>query len=738
LIDLVSKSRRIEKSEAAKIIIEASGGMLNTSSSIQVYHNTRQNKKEAVIPIPEDALITFKASGAITQSVYRDFDGKAWCVVGRFNQSNGGKKVIPYFFDGTDWQKGNPLKLNRPLFNSDKLKNNKMPVLIVEGEKCASIEVVGYIVVTWIGGCSAVYKSDFSILQDREVFIWPDADIAGFEAAKKIKTLLPHAEILNTKGKPQGWDIADAVADGINPLNFIESCLQDNQNPPSKIENQETNDVEKPGRPRKSNQALELLSTYKLCRFKDKRYMIRGNQAIPIGSRMYKEFVQGEFFRSTGTPLTSAQMDEVINIHRAYAGESEEKEIYIRTAAPSNNTTYIDLNDGYNTIIEVDQYGFRESVDPPVLFFRPSNMGALPMPVHKGSINHLKQFINLEREEDFRVFIAFLAYILRGRTFNRGSYPILITTGPEGSAKTTFMKITKKTCDPGTPETRIPSGDTRDIFIAANNCHVLSLDNISKITQEMSDALCSLTTGGGYARKMNYADDEEQIFDVSRPVLLNGISFDKAPDLLSRSIIIELKPIKPEERKTEVEIWTQFERHLPSILGALLSILSNTMKEEAKMSNERFILPRLADFGRFSIALERGNGWEVGGICASIKSSYDAALSENAEANPLIPLIINLVQETGLWRGNASELLRLLTERADNFDKRLSTWPKTPAKLGTMLRREENVLLTKGIITSHPRVNNTRWIEFSLANKSKPVIVNNIPDFDSLPTIDTL
>jgi hypothetical protein len=39
----------------------------------------------------------------------------------------------------------------------------------------------------------------------------------------------------------------------------------------------------------------------------------------------------------------------------------------------------------------------------------------------------------------------------------------------------------------------------------------------------LSDALCRLATGGSFAVRQLYTDDEEVLFEASRPILLNGI-----------------------------------------------------------------------------------------------------------------------------------------------------------------------------------------------------------------------
>ena len=45
-------------------------------------------------------------------------------------------------------------KTARPLYRIHELVKTDLPVLVVEGEKCADVEVPGWFVVTWCGGSS--------------------------------------------------------------------------------------------------------------------------------------------------------------------------------------------------------------------------------------------------------------------------------------------------------------------------------------------------------------------------------------------------------------------------------------------------------------------------------------------------------------------------------------------------------------------------------------------------------
>ena len=109
---------------------------------------------------------------------------------------------------------------------------------------------------------------------------------------------------------------------------------------------------------------------------------------------------------------------------------------------------------------------------------------------------------------------------------------------------------------------RAPPRDERDLAIATSGNWVPALDNLSGVRPWLSDALCRLATGGGFATRELYSDDREVIFSQKRPVILNGIdSLAVAGDLRDRSLVIELPPI-PQTRNAprggSTAIWKRF------------------------------------------------------------------------------------------------------------------------------------------------------------------------------------
>lgn len=118
----------------------------------------------------------------------------------------------------------------RPLLGLDALAAKpEAPVLIVEGEKCRAAGAGAwpqYAVVAWPGGTNGIGKVDWTPLAGRDVVLWPDADEVGIKAmcgwqndAGDFRPGVAHylsrvgargIRMIDTEGRPKGWDIADA------------------------------------------------------------------------------------------------------------------------------------------------------------------------------------------------------------------------------------------------------------------------------------------------------------------------------------------------------------------------------------------------------------------------------------------------------------------------------------------------------------------------------------------------
>jgi hypothetical protein len=91
----------------------------------------------------------------------------------------------------------------------------------------------------------------------------------------------------------------------------------------------------------------------------------------------------------------------------------------------------------------------------------------LPIPQRGGSLEQLTSLLNLPGRDDFGLVTTWLLAALR----HGGPYPLLVISGEQGSAKTVLSKMLQALVDPNTVRT-LPR-EERDLFIAANNGHVL-------------------------------------------------------------------------------------------------------------------------------------------------------------------------------------------------------------------------------------------------------------------------
>jgi len=166
---------------------------------------------------------------------YRDATGCLFGAVCRFDLPDGAKQVLPLTWarhtDGREQFRWLAFAKPRPLYGLDILAANPdAGVLIVEGEKAADAArtISPGAVVTWPGGSKAARYTDWTPLAGRKVVIWPDRDAPGVEAAhavaKALAGIAAKVRVVTPPAGPMdGWDLADAVAEGWDRARLIEA-----------------------------------------------------------------------------------------------------------------------------------------------------------------------------------------------------------------------------------------------------------------------------------------------------------------------------------------------------------------------------------------------------------------------------------------------------------------------------------------------------------------------------------
>lgn len=414
-------------------------------------------------------------------------------------------------------------------------------------------------------------------------------------------------------------------------------------------------------------------------------------ETYKLNSRRFKAYLKRRFYQAEDKPPGNQALTDALGMLEAEALESGvREEVHFRTATHGNNI-YVDLGTDDWKVIEVSPAGWRVIQEPPVKFRRSPIMQPLPLPSTSGNVEALKPFLNYQDEDQYKLIISWLIAALRPNS----PYPILNFVAEQGASKSTMSKVVRGLVDPSTLPLRALPKDERDLSIAASNTHVMAFDNLSSLSNTMSDALAKVATGGGLATRALHTDDEEAVFFFQKPVLANGISdIVQRQDLLDRSLIINLPPIPESKRMDEHTFFQQYEQVQAEVLGGILDALSGALQQLPHTRLEK--PPRMADFALFITAAEESLGWEEGSFLAAYERSRQKAISENLETNPLASAILSFMNDKTSWQGTVSELNQKLGELTDERTKRSKAWP-SERKLKEWMRRIRPGLRAQGV-----------------------------------------
>ena len=404
-----------------------------------------------------------------------------------------------------------------------------------------------------------------------------------------------------------------------------------------------------------------------------------------VHSTYFQNYLARCFYQSEQNAMKTQALKEAINLIEAIARfEGGELPVFTRVAESDGNI-YLDLGDPAWQVVEITPSGWSIVSHPPVRFRRGSGMLALPVPVHGGHISDLRPFVNV-KEDDWVLFVSWLVAAFQPK----GPYPILGIYGEQGSAKTTTERVARHLVDPFKAPMRTMPRSERDFMITASNSYIVTLDNLSHLAPWLSDALCRLATGGGMGTRKLYTDEEEIIFEVKRPVLLNGID-DVAVngDVLDRMILLSLPEITEVARKEEAVFWKEFEEVRPRILGALLSGVSAALNNRQAVKLEK--KPRMADFAIWASAAEGVLGFKAGEFSHAYNRNRKEASDIALELSPAAIAVYEFMQKKTEWKGTFGQLLKSI----NGFQGQPG--PTTPKAFSSSLERSKPNLRNAGI-----------------------------------------
>ncbi|MFC7478527.1 hypothetical protein ACFQS7_29685 [Dankookia sp. GCM10030260] len=373
--------------------------------------------------------------------------------------------------------------------------------------------------------------------------------------------------------------------------------------------------------------------------------------------------------------------------------------------ADYDGAIWIDLGDDTHRVVRVTADGWSVESTTQAPLVRKGGMRALPVPVRADdSASRLRGLLNIASDDDFRLACAWLVAALRPT----GPYAIIAVDGEQGSGKSTTSKMLRQLVDPNASGVRGLVKNEDDLLISAQNSRVVGIDNISTLSDSMSDALCRISTGAGLGKRTLYSNLDETIISVCRPIVMNGIAKAAAMrgDLADRTIALTLPVIPETERRDEGDVWPQFEAAAPGIFALLLSALATGLRRLPEVKLER--KPRMADFAKLACASAPAFGWTETQMMEAIEGNRQRGTEAVIEGDAIASAVLEIMDgNPNGWSGTATNLLDALRAEVSEAVERERSWPKGAAQLSARLTRAAPALRRVGVTVEQTRAGGT-------------------------------
>jgi hypothetical protein len=411
--------------------------------------------------------------------------------------------------------------------------------------------------------------------------------------------------------------------------------------------------------------------------------------AVKVGSSPFNLWLRHEAYKVLERPVSSGPLKDAAATLEATALFSGETIPVFARVAGDGKTIAVDVGDKDGRIVLIKRNGWQIEKTTAFKFIRGTGFEGMPLPrPGDGALRRLQTFLGLD-DQNYRLLLAFLINALRPE----GPYFILLVEGEQGSGKSFFCGIIKRLVDPNAAlRVRLPD-KPHDLMIQAKEYRLLSFDNASGMSADISDALCALATGGGFAVRKLYTDGDLYVMNYSRPFMINGIGgYANRPDLMERAIPIRLPPVAEGSRKTEAELLAEFEELRPGVLAALYDAVAHALRTYDEVEPPRHL--RMADAARWIRAAEEGLDERPGAIVDAIAIAQNEFVTDRINDDPLVQMLRRITGPIGFEDYVGELFVKIIEQHDAKHHRRL---PQSPSALSSQLLRLRPALAKAGI-----------------------------------------
>jgi len=455
------------------------------------------------------------------------------------------------------------------------------------------------------------------------------------------------------------------------------------------------------------------------------------NSLISLNSPEYTAFVQKSIKLACGKVSTVRAVEAAIAAQVSNAlidgEEIEASEFNTYLDVDGSTSVVLCCNDTVGTAVQLND-GEVTKIDKPTgltFVLKPKN-GRVEFVNDDLSVEQRSQFRELFSNLDdhqFNLLIAYVTFILAHPRTEGLSYPIAYIHGGAGTGKTTISRMIAKLLGMRQATIKTMPKSLRDLVATAANDHLMIFDNVSNIKNPMSNAFCSVSTGGTVGDRKLYSNNEISETSLHQPMVITAIELSKQHDLMSRCIFFAAS--KPTvSYATENDMYQILDAMLPQVQSWLLKISAKALMLTESVKS--IATHRASAFCVWTAAMESVLDVKAQELQKYFETSFKETLKMQAVTyDPVLSSIISAITELKHISGTPTNIHRSLTNHIEVNEGRVPRkWPANSNALSNKLGTIDEHLAKHGVLfekdLKRDNKGGKKWI-LSIVQKAKVV-----------------